>query len=341
MQRLKSNFRQIFISKYGLLSYSTIFLDFIISIPLLKTHLKLNLTSSTHMTFSKAILIFTTLVASFYTVLAQDANSNKMLEIVNKLGMAFCYPNNTKEAESINSTLFADNVQGRVDLTNTFDGRELNTEYVFGLFATIAHNDTFSLLPVPISSEPRGFISSENFASASALITFKHIATGIEIPMIIDTWIHVNDEGKIDQYEATFKRHDWFFDTFYDLLTPYVAASMNISVDSINDTYRETLFKQLIAQSVCKIHEEYCLGENRQYDSYESCTDFFMSIPFGKSYALGQDNAICRMLHQEMVPSRPEVHCPHIGPSGGMMCVKRNYTEVTEEVYFRKLLINS
>ena len=41
---------------------------------------------------------------------------------------AFMYPNNTAEASKINSTLFAENVQGRVDLTSTFDGRELNTE---------------------------------------------------------------------------------------------------------------------------------------------------------------------------------------------------------------------
>ena len=41
---------------------------------------------------------------------------------------AFMYPNDTLQANSINSTIFAESVQGRVDLTNTFDGRELNTE---------------------------------------------------------------------------------------------------------------------------------------------------------------------------------------------------------------------
>jgi hypothetical protein len=41
---------------------------------------------------------------------------------------AFMFPNNTIEAATVNSTLFSENVQGRVDLTSTFDGRELNTE---------------------------------------------------------------------------------------------------------------------------------------------------------------------------------------------------------------------
>lgn len=33
------------------------------------------------------------------------------------------------------SGLLAEDVQGRVDITRTFDGRELNTAYLFGLFA--------------------------------------------------------------------------------------------------------------------------------------------------------------------------------------------------------------
>ena len=36
-----------------------------------------------------------------------------------------------------------------------------------------------------------------------------------------------------------------------------------------------------------------------------------------------------------MVPLRPEVHCPHIGPSGGGMCVDdRTYVGNLEENYF-------
>ena len=46
---------------------------------------------------------------------------------------AFMSPNNTVQANSVNSTLFSQDVQGRVDLTNTFDGRELNTEVPLSL----------------------------------------------------------------------------------------------------------------------------------------------------------------------------------------------------------------
>ena len=43
---------------------------------------------------------------------------------------AFMYPENCLQAKSINSTLLAEDVQGRIDITRTFVGRELNTEYV-------------------------------------------------------------------------------------------------------------------------------------------------------------------------------------------------------------------
>lgn len=60
-----------------------------------------------------------------------DANYQQKLGWFIRFADAFMYPNNTIEAAKINSTLFSDTVQGRVDLTSTFDGRELNTEVCY------------------------------------------------------------------------------------------------------------------------------------------------------------------------------------------------------------------
>ena len=35
---------------------------------------------------------------------------------------------------------------------------------------------------------------------------------------------------------------------------------------------------------------------------------------------VGRNTLLCRMVHQNMVPFRPSVHCPHIGPTGGGYC---------------------
>lgn len=80
----------------------------------------------------------------------------------------FIYPANIKVAKSINSTIFAENVQGRVDVTRTFEGRELNTEYLFGLFANLAaaKDGAITLLGVPLSYEVVHFAANMNVVSA-------------------------------------------------------------------------------------------------------------------------------------------------------------------------------
>ena len=81
---------------------------------------------------------------------------------------AFIYPANVKEARAINSTILAENVQGRVDVTRTFNGRELNTEYLFGLFANLASAEVgaISLLGLPLSYEVLHFAASQNVVAA-------------------------------------------------------------------------------------------------------------------------------------------------------------------------------
>jgi hypothetical protein len=52
------------------------------------------------------------------------------------------FPNNTIQAATINSTLFSEDIQGRVDLTSNFDGRELNTE--------VSPSHSYRLIQVPL-----------------------------------------------------------------------------------------------------------------------------------------------------------------------------------------------
>ena len=47
---------------------------------------------------------------------------------------------------------------------------------------------------------------------------------------------------------------------------------------------------------------------------------------------------LCRYIHQNMVSFRPEVHCPHIGPTGGGMCIARDYIQVATGYPFTETL---
>ncbi len=79
----------------------------------------------------------------------------------------FIFPADQAQAKSINSSLLAEDVLGRIDITRTFKGRELNTEYLFGLFANLAATPgSLSLLGIPISYEILHFAANENVVSA-------------------------------------------------------------------------------------------------------------------------------------------------------------------------------
>jgi hypothetical protein len=90
-----------------------------------------------------------------------------------------------------------------------------------------------------------------------------------------------------------------------------------------------------IAMAVCVTHDVFCKGADSQYSGYDSCLASLMGQRFGKAYELGANTLLCRMVHQSMVPARPQVHCPHIGPSGGGMCVDDyTYRSKVLEPYF-------
>ena len=79
----------------------------------------------------------------------------------------FLSPADQVQAKAINSSLLAEDVLGRIDITRTFEGRELNTEYLFGLFANLAATPgSLSLLGIPVSYEILNFAANENVVSA-------------------------------------------------------------------------------------------------------------------------------------------------------------------------------
>ncbi|KAL8761029.1 MAG: hypothetical protein Q9184_002818 [Pyrenodesmia sp. 2 TL-2023] len=205
----------------------------------------------------------------------------------------FIYPADVKQAQAINSTLLAENVQGRIDITRTFKGRELNTEYLFGLFANLATATpgAISLLGVPMSYEVLHFAANQNVASALTRFQFNFTALNLVIPVEIDTWNAFNAQGEIIQYDATFKYWQWTVDYLLQ------AAGRRFGAKSPQATV--TTLTQAIAKSICK------------------------------------NTLLCRMVHQNMVPFRPDVHCSHIGKTGGGYCNDdKTYVETVMENYF-------
>ncbi|KAF8866304.1 hypothetical protein BDZ45DRAFT_735581 [Acephala macrosclerotiorum] len=242
----------------------------------------------------------------------------------------FLYPNSTIQAKSVNSTLLAPDIQGRIDITRTFDGVELNTEYLFGLFANLAANpDSLSLLGVPVSYEVLHFAANEYITSSATRFVFNFTSLGIVLPVEIDGWHTWNEKGQLTQYDASFKYWQWMVDTVIAAAAPLLntttpAATMSALTSGL-------------AASICATSTEYCTGTNLQYANSTACYEYLTSdVRFGEAYEAGRNTLLCRMVHQNMVPYRPDVHCPHIGPTGGGMCTDdMTYVSTVNSTYFK------
>lgn len=201
-----------------------------------------------------------------------------------------------------------------MDLTRTFDGPELNTEYLFGLFSNLALNpETITLLGYPTKYNVVHFAANENIASAATIIDFFFPAINVSVPVQIDTWNMFNADGQILQYDATFRWFQYLFDTLITTaMTKFRLPTKELMV---------ARFQNLIAAGICNTHQTYCNGSNIQYESRDACMGLLTNqTRFGQPYELGANTLVCRMVHENMIPYRPDVHCPHIGPTGGGMC---------------------
>lgn len=75
----------------------------------------------------------------------------------------------------------------RLQLTN--HATELNTEYIFGLFSTLATSGQFSLLGVPTSYDISHFAAEQNIVSVAVIVNFYFAQFDMTVPFEIDVWV--------------------------------------------------------------------------------------------------------------------------------------------------------
>jgi len=67
------------------------------------------------------------------------------------------------------------------------------------------------------------------------------------------------------------------------------------------------------------------------YPNVAACVTFMSSIPFGSWNRANSNSVVCRQLHTILTPLRPDIHCPHVSPSGGGACIEFSYESFYEE----------
>jgi len=267
----------------------------------------------------------------YFTSAYSAITAQQMLVAVAQFSYDFTYPRINEVAAQINYTGFTPDVVGRVDVTNAYEGAELNTEYIFGLFSSVGSGNTTRLLGIPGNSTVTELAINPPVISFSTLRNFDW--GPVTIPIQIDVWFLFNDSGLISQYDITFRRLAWAIDYLKPFLKPQLEAELGTAGKNCSDV--DDLMHLRAAIDVCREHETYCVGPYQQYNSTQECIDYiYRQTPMGKVYEWGGNSAMCRYIHKGMIKFRPNVHCPHVGPSGGGMCVQRDYiAETTQKLY--------
>ncbi|MCJ1260720.1 hypothetical protein MMC22_000582 [Lobaria immixta] len=211
----------------------------------------------------------------------------ELFHLQNRFWKNFISPANEKQAKAINSSLLAEDVLGRIDITRNFEGRELNTEYLFGLFASLAASpNSVSLLGVPLSYEITHFAANQNIASASTRVIFNTTGFFLPVPITIDTWITFNSAKEISQYDAVFKWWPWAIEYILgNAATKLGTKSLNATVE-INATVEK--LSEALAKSICSTAQDFCTGLNVQYSSERECQEFLTrKVRFGQAHEAG------------------------------------------------------
>jgi hypothetical protein len=234
------------------------------------------------------------------------------------------YPKNIAQAKSIKSTLFSENVIGRIEQVRSFHGREESTEWMFNLFANnIIHPDIQALFGDPLSYDVIKFPANENVVAADIIIKLNVTSIGITTQLQTIAFFTFEGAGAISEWDATFR----YLERNFQYL--FVDAGKLMGTDVTGTGNYVT--KQL-ADSICNVESHYCTGSLKQFQSISECTEFMTNLNFGAADILGYNSLICRMMHQTLVPSRPQRYCPAIGPSGCNFCTNELELEYLQTV---------
>ncbi|KAJ4490750.1 hypothetical protein J3R30DRAFT_3400017 [Lentinula aciculospora] len=228
-------------------------------------------------------------------------------------------------------------VVGRIDAITTFVGQDLNAEFLFGLFYQDTLLDTTTqLIGIPSGMTIQSAVVEPPVVAVSYISDMAFPTVNMTLPLQIDMFMAFDDDSmKVVSYDAILRRIDELMSYTAPYLAPQIAEELNSTSTNVTE-----LIELKTAADVCAVSSLYCTGIYQQYESQDACLSFMSALPFGESWQGGMNTGWCRYIHKNLVQFRPDVHCPHIGPSGGDMCIDRNYLEVTSAVPFNQTLLS-
>ncbi|KAI9343311.1 hypothetical protein DFJ73DRAFT_762022 [Zopfochytrium polystomum] len=186
-------------------------------------------------------------------------------------------------------------------------------EYQFGIFGNQnKSNSAASAIPV-----------IHDFAIHAFAVTGTVAATSIDY-LMLDTFtnsyypLRVQGFWRIDPATLSVSA--------YDVQVQNSVSFMKLVELNIPDALGQAALSTLI----CASQATACVGANQVYGGagQPQCLIELGSVkPFGDNDQTEADSVLCRVIHVNLAFLRPEVHCVHVGPTGGGKCVDIPYDD--------------
>ncbi|KAJ7932816.1 hypothetical protein B0H13DRAFT_2227550 [Mycena leptocephala] len=263
------------------------------------------------------LLLVTILVPALLSSASRPFWHKRNRETIQKIYDLTVFPANVKiitdGASAVPAGLFNQNATGRVTPLGEFVGFQDSIEYFFGLAplpTSNARNNAFSNATLAeFTSGCPEVAASVVYLTLSTFNPDNSTGPFITVLKEIAFW-RFDDEGAVLKYDAWIPDLDLYLNVShgFDVYTP---AAMNNTI-----------------QGICQLQAQTCVGNNAVYNGVSDCTQTLAAKPFGRSDETWGDNVVCRMIHVVLTKIRPEVHCPHVGPTGGGKCVDVAYNDV-------------
>lgn len=225
------------------------------------------------------------------------------------------YQNDAAYAAANFEKYFRQDVKGRVAPLGNYTSLATATEYFFGLAPDAGSIRNFKKTGFAEATIAKFSSDCPEVAAASAVFTVKSFNGST--PQDFNSYIvqtgfwQFDEEGKVKAFDLALPGLQEWVET----ATLFPGGTENPAV------------QQGAIQYVCATQDSLCLGKNKVYDNVTECIDTLKSKKFGNYDNPWQDSVTCRTIHINLAGIRPDIHCPHIGPTGGMACVDATWNE--------------
>jgi len=210
--------------------------------------------------------------------------------------------------------VLAENVQARVyDFAIDLQGPLTTAEYFYGLSPN-DYTGQGTLVYVTAGVNVQHFMADGDEAWTNINYVGLNRDTGVTLNGTqVGHW-RFNDDDKIIEVDNT--------QLYYDILLREMVPA------SAFPFYMATLINQTCSREVMN-----CVGANQQYTNYNACVAHILTLPFGSPLLNEWNSGVCRWFHSTLTFLRPDFHCPHVGPTGGGVCVDYTLASLYEPFF--------